>query len=197
MNPPFSSNRFLEYAYSLYQDLPTKEINLVYVGGVTSEVTRNFTIMTEENLLRHAEPGPVQRKVFNVMVETMQNISRHADIITDDPAEVRRGVIIISHSEEAYSIVTGNLVRNEKVSKLKSKLDTINSMDRQQLAAAYKKQIMEGSISESGGAGLGFIDVAKKSGQKIEYRILDLASELPGFSFFMTICTVLRKQAGA
>lgn len=193
MNTPFASNKFLEYAYSLYQELPTKEINLVYVGGVTSEVTRNFTIMTEENLLRHAESSPVQRKVFNIMVETMQNISRHADVITDDPEEIRRGVVIISHSDEAYSIVTGNLVRSEKVARLQSKLDSINSMDRQQLTAAYKKQILEGSISESGGAGLGFIDVAKKSGQKIDYRLLDISKELPGFSFFMTICTVLRK----
>ena len=166
-----SSNKFLEYAYQLYQDLPTKEVNLVYVGGVTSEVTRNFTIMTEENLLRHAESSPVQRKVFNVMVETLQNISRHADLVTQDPEEIRRGIIIISHSEEAYSIVTGNLIRT----------------------AAYKKQIQEGTISESGGAGLGFIDVAKKSGNKIDYRFLELSDELPGFTFFMTICTVNRK----
>lgn len=193
MKNSFSSNRFLEYAYRLYQELPTKEINLVYVGGVTSEVTRNFTIMTEENLLRHAEHSPVQRKVFNVMVETMQNISRHADRITDDPDEIRRGIIIISHSEDAYSIVTGNLVRSEKVPKLQERLDGINAMDRQQLSAAYKKQITEGYISESGGAGLGFIDVAKKSGQKIDYRFLDIADELPGFHFFMTICTVARK----
>ncbi len=188
-----SSNKFLEYAYQLYQDLPTKEVNLVYVGGVTSEVTRNFTIMTEENLLRHAESSPVQRKVFNVMVETLQNISRHADLVTQDPEEIRRGIIIISHSEEAYSIVTGNLIRTEKVGRVRGKLDSINAMSREELTAAYKKQIQEGSISESGGAGLGFIDVAKKSGNKIDYRFLELSDELPGFTFFMTICTVNRK----
>lgn len=188
-----SSNKFLEYAYQLYQDLPTKEVNLVYVGGVTSEVTRNFTIMTEENLLRHAESSPVQRKVFNVMVETLQNISRHADLVTQDPEEIRRGIIIISHSEEAYSIVTGNLIRTEKVDRVRGKLDSINAMSREELTAAYKKQIQEGSISESGGAGLGFIDVAKKSGNKIDYRFLELSDELPGFTFFMTICTVNRK----
>ncbi len=193
MAKTLSSNKFLEYAYQLYQDLPTKEVNLVYVGGVTSEVTRNFTIMTEENLLRHAESSPVQRKVFNVMVETMQNISRHADLVTQDPEEIRRGIIIISHSEEAYSIVTGNLIRSEKVGRVKGKLDSINAMTREELTAAYKKQIQEGTISESGGAGLGFIDVAKKSGNKIDYRFLELSDELPGFTFFMTVCTVNRR----
>lgn len=193
MGETFSSNKFMEYAYDLYQDLPTKEVNLVYVGAITNEVTRNFTIMTEENLLRHDEAPPVQRKVFNVMVETMQNISRHADLVTSDPGELRRGVVIISHSDKAYSVVTGNLVRSHKVEALKARLDNINTMDRPQLMAAYKKQITEGEISEAGGAGLGFLDVAKKSGQKIEYRFLDLERELPGFSFFMTICTILRK----
>ncbi len=114
MTPSFSNNSFLEYAHSLFQDLPTKEVNLIYVGDVTPAVTRNFTIVTEESLLRQAESSPVQRKVFNVMVEALQNISRHADTITSDPDEERRGVIIVSHSDEAYSIVTGNLIRSDR-----------------------------------------------------------------------------------
>ena len=94
MAKSFSSNRFLEYAYSIFQSLPTKVVNVFYVGDVTPAVTRNFTIATEESLLRQDESGPVQRKVFNVMVEALQNISRHADLITSDPDEMRRGVVI-------------------------------------------------------------------------------------------------------
>ncbi len=189
----FSSNNFLEYAYDLFQDLPTKEVNLVYVGDVTPAVTRNFTIMTEESLLRHAESAPVQRKVFYVMVEALQNISRHADTLSGDPEDSRRGIIIVSHSGEEYSIVTGNLIRAEKCEKIKAKLDAVNIMDRAQLSAAFREQITNGHINERGGAGLGFIDIAKKSGNKIDYRFLDLSKDLPGFCFFLSICTIKRK----
>ncbi len=189
----FSSNNFLEYAYDLFQDLPTKEVNLVYVGEVTPAVTRNFTIMTEESLLRQAESSPVQRKVFNVMVEALQNISRHADTPSGDPDDPRKGIIIVSHSGEAYSIVTGNLIRSEKCDNIKAKLDAINVMDKAQLSAAYREQITYGHINENGGAGLGFIDIVKKSGNRIDYRFLDLSEKLPGFCFFLYICTIKRK----
>lgn len=189
----FSSNHFLEYAYATYQDLPSNVVNLVYVGGITPAVTRNFTIMIEEHLLRCAESSPVQRKVFNVMVEALQNISRHADTLTDDPEEVRRGIIIVCHSDDAYRIVTGNLVRVEKVDNITKRLSAINEMDRAQLSAAYKEQITNGKISENGGAGLGFIDIAKKSGNKIDFRFLNLKDELPGYNFFLTVCTITRK----
>lgn len=193
MAKSISSNRFLEYAYSIFQSLPTKVVNVFYVGDVTPAVTRNFTIATEESLLRQDESGPVQRKVFNVMVEALQNISRHADLITSDPDEMRRGVVIISHSDEAYSIVTGNLIRSDKVPQLRERLDDINGMDRSQLSAAYREQITNGHINENGGAGLGFIDIAKKSGNKIDYRFHEIGDELPGFSFFLSICTIVRK----
>ena len=42
------------------------------------------------------------------------------------------------------------------------------------LKQMYKKQINEGKISSRGGAGLGLIDIARKSGQKLKYQFLDL-----------------------
>ena len=106
-----SSNRYLEYANRLFEDLDTKEINLAYIGCVTQEVTCNFTTMTEDNLQRHEEKTAVQRKVFYVMVESLQNISRHADKLTDNPMELRKGVVVICHSDTAYNVVTGNLIK--------------------------------------------------------------------------------------
>ena len=49
-----------------------------------------------------------------------------------------------------------------------------------------------GEISESGGAGLGYIDMAKKSGNKIGYRFFDI-EELPDYKFFMAYATINRQ----
>ena len=89
--------------------------------------------------------------------------------------------------------MTGNLIRSDKVPQLRERLDDINGMDRSQLSAAYREQITNGHINENGGAGLGFIDIAKKSGNKIDYRFHEIGDELPGFSFFLSICTIVRK----
>lgn len=186
-----SSKKFLEYAYQMYGELPTREINLAYVGGLTQDVTVQFATMIEDHLVSRAEKCPVQRKVFNVMIESLQNIVRHAVPTGEFPQGIRKGVLIVSHNEQAYKVVTGNIIRSEQREHIREKLDRVNSLDRDGLMAAYKQQIAEGHISEAGGAGLGFLDIAKKSGNPIEYRFFPLDG-YPDYLFFLTVATVTR-----
>ena len=191
MAQSLTSSQYLKFAYDLYSELETSEINLMYEGAVTPETSLSFTAMTEQNLSRLGEPSSVIRKVFNVLVESVQNISRHADLLSDDPAELRRGIVAVSHSDKVYNVVTGNVVRSTKKPILMSKIDLVNSLDKTGLSELYKQQIKEGSISDKGGAGLGFIDIAKKSGNKIAYKFFDMD---PDFLFFMMVATITRKQ---
>ena len=180
---------FLEFAYQLYHTMKANEINLVYEGVVTQEITRTFTALTEKNMAKAEESNQVQRKVFNVMVECLQNISKHADTFSDDENEERRGIVLVSHGEHSYNVITGNVVKKSKKESLQKSLEHINSLDKEGLSALYKQQIKEGKISEKGGAGLGFIDIAKKSGNKIDYQFKDLSDE---FCFFIIITTISR-----
>lgn len=178
---------FLEFAYQLYQTMQNNEINLVYEGVVTQEITKTFTAMTEKNLAKNEESNQVQRKVFNVMVECLQNISKHADSIEEE--DDKRGIIMVSHGRDCYNIITGNVIKNSKVDDLKKSLNHINSLDKEGLSSLYKQQMKDGRISEKGGAGLGFIDIAKKSGNKIEYHFKELNPEV---SFFIMTTTIDR-----
>ncbi len=184
-----ASQDFLEFAYQLYHTMQANEINLVYEGVVTQEITRTFTSLTEKNMVKNEESNMVQRKVFNVMVECLQNISKHADAMSDED-EDRRGIVLVSHGEDSYNVITGNVVKREKREGLEKSLEHINSLDKEGLSALYKQQIKEGKISEKGGAGLGFIDIAKKSGNKIEYQFKDLSEDL---CFFIIITKISRQ----
>ncbi len=187
-----TSSDYLDFAYQIYEELGATEVNLMYEGAVTQDITRNFTMMTEENMIRHNEASQVMRKVFNVMVESLQNISRHADVLDGDPTGEKRGIVLISHNDAEYHVVTGNAVLAERRSVIESRLTKVNSQDRNGLSEMYKKQIQEGQISEKGGAGLGFIDIAKKSGNKIDFRFEDIGE---GYLFFITIARIPRVKA--
>lgn len=179
---------FLDFAYQMYKSMKTNEINLVYEGEVTQEITKTFTSLTERSLAKSEESNTVQRKVFNVMVECLQNISKHADSLTDEDEE-RRGIVMVSHGEESYNIITGNVIKNEKVPDLKNNLEQVNSLDKKGLSDLYKQQMRDGKISEKGGAGLGFIDIAKKTGSKLGYQFKELNDEV---SFFILTSTIKR-----
>ena len=68
-----------------------------------------------------------------------------------------------------YNISQGNLIRNEHLDNLKEKLDRVNSMDQEELKQQYKGILAEAAMSEKGGAGLGLIEIARRSGNKIRY----------------------------
>ena len=179
---------FLELVYEFYKTMRSNEISLVYEGEITQEITKIFTAMTEKNLEKNAESNTVQRKVFHVMVECLQNISKHADTISTESDE-RRGIVMVSRDDDNYNVITGNIVKNEKVPEMTKNLDYINSLDKEELTALYKQQMKEGVISDRGGAGLGFIDIVKKTGSKLIFQFQHLNDEA---SFFMLTSTIKR-----
>jgi hypothetical protein len=189
MNEVKENQGFLDFAYQLYKTMKTNEINLVYEGEVTQEITKTFTSLTEKSLAKSAESNQVQRKVFNVMVECLQNISKHADSMNEEGEEERRGIVMVSKSADSYSIITGNIIKNEKIAVLQSNLEQVNALNKDGLSDLYKKQIKEGRISDKGGAGLGLIDIAKKTGSKLSYQFKSLSENL---SFFILTSTIKR-----
>jgi hypothetical protein len=163
---------------------------LVYEGEITHQITKAFTSLTESNMAKEEESGSVQRKVFHVMVECLQNISKHADDFgSNDYLFSGRGIFMVSKGDTEYTVTTGNAIDNSKKSILEDMLVHINSLDREELNELYKKQIREGRLSDKGGAGLGFIDIARKTGRKLEYHFLPINEDI---SFFLLTSTISR-----
>jgi hypothetical protein len=183
---------FLEFVYEFYKSMKAHEITLVYEGEITHQITKAFTSLTESNMAKEDEPGTVQRKVFHVMVECLQNISKHADDFTSsDFLFSGRGIFLVSKGDDEYSVTTGNAVENNRIEELTKMLESINLMDKDELKELYKKQMKEGRLSEKGGAGLGFIDIKRKTGRDLEYHFLPISNDT---SFFLLTSTIGREE---
>jgi hypothetical protein len=63
------------------------------------------------------------------------------------------------------------------VETLRSKIDHVNKRDREELKELYKSTITNGEFSPKGGAGLGFIEMAKTTGNKLEYSFENLSKD--------------------
>lgn len=181
---------FLEFVYDFYKSMKAHEINLVYEGEITHQITKAFTSLTESNMAKEDESNSVQKKVFHVMVECLQNISKHADSYgSDDFLFAGRGIFMVSKNQDEYNVTTGNIIENEKIPELTEILDHINSLDKEGLKQLYKVQMREGRLSEKGGAGLGFIDIARKTGRKLDYHFLPIDEDT---HFFILTSTITR-----
>ncbi len=175
---------FLEFVYSFYKSMKDQKVELVYEGEITHQITKAFTSLTETNMQINEESHSTQKKVFHVMVECLQNIGKHADCIdSSDGTMEGRGVFLLSKNDEEYIVTTGNVLSKSKISEMEEILKKINDLDKDGLKQLYKQQIKEGRLSHKGGAGLGFIDIAKKTGNKLDYNFISLNDEYAFFIF--------------
>ncbi len=192
MAEKFDKQNSLDFVYDFYVKMKKNKINLAYEGEITHQITKAFTSLTENNMTLDNDPNSVQKKVFHVMVECLQNISKHAEnkheIISSKDG---KGIFLVSKNEDEYNITTGNVVRKDKVPALKKMLENINNLDKVGLKQLYKQQMREGRLTPKGGAGLGFIDIARKTGEKLIYSFLEIDETI---SFFVLTSTVSRTK---
>ena len=189
-SPENTDTGFLEFVYDFYRSMKSYEIKLVYEGKVTHQITKAFIALAEAQMEEHEEALKVQRTVFHVMVECLQNISRHADECESAVSLYSgKGLFMVSNTDEAYCVTTGNAIMNEKIGELKKMLEEVNAHSRDELKDMYMKQMKEGRLSEKGGAGLGFIDIRRKTGEKLDYHFLPITDKI---SFFLLTTLIPR-----
>jgi len=145
-------------------------------------------ICLAEEQLDEVEDDRVLRRVYHVMVESLQNINRHAEAY-----EYRghpypgMGLVLVAKNKERFQVTTGNIVENGHAEELAEFLGKLNNMDQDALDDLYKKQLREGIVSPKGGAGLGFIDIRRKTGNYLDYSFVKIDEETSFFIFTSTI----------
>lgn len=191
---------YMKLIYSFHEQMVNNNFSLVYEGEINHQITKAFTSLAESNLDRMSEDNNVKKKLFHVMVECLQNLSKHSEEeLSKDPTGIigtkGNGIFIVGNiggqNNKEYHVITGNLIENSKKPKLEELLLKINELDKEGLKEYYKKQMREGTITEKGGAGLGLIDIARKTGEKLEYHFIPVDEDN---SFFMLRTIVSRRK---
>ncbi len=162
---------FIKSVLNVYDEMSENGISIVYLGEFHHQITKMFTSMAEEDMDRKDEQRSTIRKVYSVMVETLQNMARHSDEITDK-YNIGKGLFMIGKKDDTYYIITSNKVSNQKKEDLEKAVLEVNGATRDELKEMYRKQITEGRISDKGGAGLGLIEIAKRTRNKLVYQFL-------------------------
>ncbi|MDH3710193.1 MAG: SiaB family protein kinase [Cyclobacteriaceae bacterium] len=157
------------------------EILLSYRGTVTDELFDTILELAEHKLDQEQTSKQVKRKVFKVLVESLQNVYHHFD---DLPLTTESFPVTFTLEKDklTYCISTGNHILITKVEELRNLIEDVNNMDRKQLKSFYRNRLGDGSFSERGGAGLGIVDIIRKSGEKITYDFRRVNEDYSYFS---------------
>jgi hypothetical protein len=183
-------NDALSFVYELSKTMDKDDLNYIYRGMFTQNIIVDILALTEKNIVKAKDPAKVRKKVYNLMVECLQNITKHQALAKEGVFLERNGLFSIQCKDNKYYITTGNLISQKKVEGLKSKLELVNSLNKEELKEHYRKQLVLGHISEQGGAGLGFIDMARKSGGKLFFDFKDIDNEYSFFYFRLQVASM-------
>lgn len=183
---PFAIDKSLAYIHDYYEMMDKNEIVLVYCGDFSQEMNKTLLSFTERKFRSDNLEENTRRKIFNIMVEVLQNISKNkiekSMIMPESEA-----LFILGSNENEFRLISSNLIMNDKIETLKNRLDQVNSLDKEGLKQLYKDVRLNTAFTEKSGAGIGIIDIARKSESKLEYSFEKISDHCSIYSLLIRI----------
>ena len=101
--------------------------------------------------------------------------------------EIRHGILTIGKEGDDYVVCAGNLVMRTDVDRLNSKLSKIRDLSKDELKALYKEQLRAEPEQGSKGAGLGFMEIARRASKPLEFDFTNIDRDHAFFALKATI----------
>jgi hypothetical protein len=168
--------------YKFYKVLENDIISFSYRGSFSNNVLTMATQLIKDNL--DEEHESLRNKLSFLMIESFQNISRYADRDQKDLGE-NTEFFMTRNIDDTFYIVSANMIDNDKVAYVKDKLEKVNTLDSIEINKLYREVLTNKQINEKGGAGLGFIEMVRKTKGKLPFDFVKINDKQS--MFFMQI----------
>lgn len=141
---------------------------LIYSGKFNS---KTLMYVTEIIANHYGETNRLKVKNIYIAIEIFQNIIRYANDDTERNIQFFQTRRLKSGS---FVISSSNIIKSKNVKKIKQKIDELNSLSAEELKKHYKEILVNGEYSDKGGAGLGLIEMRRKTKQLIDYKFIKI-----------------------
>lgn len=121
--------------------------------------------------LHFYHPLSIVNKVFAIYIEMTQNILHYSNERIDcNGKSIGQGSVYVIAVDDGYELITTNLISEKQHRYLEKKCNLINSLSKEDLKEFYLKRRRKIGETESKGAGLGFIDIVRRSGNPVVFQ---------------------------
>jgi hypothetical protein len=155
----------------------------VYRGEITEKNSLPLLTLIENEMKDDSYGITGRKRLFMFVLESLQNIVKHGEHFH----HADMSVVTYSRTDDGYTITTGNMIETRNVSDLEERLVQINKLDISDIKAQYLKILGNAEFSKKGGAGLGLLEMAVKTGNKLEFDFVPFDKD---FTYFILSKTV-------
>ncbi len=168
----------LASVHTLYGVLAKDRFDVLYSGLFHDEHTANLISLGEDAATSGGKERSHRQRLSFVMVEAYQNIVRHRARLSP---EMERGtgrcLFLLRAKEQGDEVIAMDPVPDHETEQLKEVLARIGGADVKQLKELFLDRLRDGTRTVRGGAGLGLIEMARRSGNSIRHSLLPLDEE--------------------
>jgi hypothetical protein len=178
--------------FDLYKNLKGEGIIFCFCGSTSQAVVEGIGETLRQRMELEGVGTNVINKVFSVFIEQIHNILHYsAEKIPDDQTvedELRFGIVLVGRLNGGYYVRCGNFVSNTHLKTLSTLLEEIRGMDKDELKTLYKERRRSAEPADgSKGAGLGFIEMARKASEPLKFDFTAVDDD----SSFFSITTII------
>lgn len=160
------------FLYNWLKECEKEHIILCFQGDFNQDLVNAILVLAERGPDVQNSSTVVRGRVFSVLVECMQNIRKYGSPTSS--SDLKPGIVIVCLDDNGYLLKTGNFINNEEIPNLKSRLDNVIKLNKDELKDLHKKVLGETKLSEKSGAGLGLISIGRKSdGMGYVFKTID------------------------
>ncbi|MFO7863091.1 MAG: SiaB family protein kinase [Salinivirgaceae bacterium] len=167
-----------------------EDVIFAFKGELSESMLTELLLIIEEKIDQIPGNRKLKKKLYNVAIESMQNLFHHSDEVYLNGTQKKHSrymIMFITQNDGAYKIRTGNFLTEKKVQFLNKHIEKINNLSRDELKLEYKEILNNQTFSNKGGGGLGLIDIARKAESKIDYNFYSDKNSLSFFDFCIEI----------
>lgn len=176
--------------YDFKTQLDKEGILFSYEGPITQGLLEEIgDVLQKEIKLKGAAQNIIQR-IFSIFIEEVQNILKFSydkGESFEEDFSLKSGVIILGHKDTNYYTICGNIIDSKTKDILSDKLAILKSMNKDELCTMYRKRLKEINIETAESAGLGLIDIARKSNGPLDYYFHDMNDD----NFFFSLKVIV------
>ncbi|KAF2956589.1 hypothetical protein AS160_05170 [Marinitoga sp. 38H-ov] len=163
------------------------DILISFIGPFSQGIIEEIGNALREHLKKDENMDFSANSVFSVFIEQSQNIKNYEKVLSDVEKNISDSIILIGKDNNNYFICSGNTIKKEHMLELKNKLEKINSLNKNEIKKIYKEKLKNHIYNENGSAGLGLLEMAKRSCDKFKYDFIKLNEK---YYYFVLIVKV-------
>lgn len=170
---------------ALHRQFEDANIQICFNGPLSHSIIEELGLAVRRYLENEPSGSDKMMDVFSVYIEQTQNVRNYVKTKAPESeyhSQYNAITLMIGREGEHYVVMSGNIVHQSDVNNLITKIEQLRLLDASGLKALYKEQRRKPLDANARGAGLGLIDMARKTSQPLSYELQPIDENLAFFT---------------